>query len=189
MPAKKKATKKAAKVTKKSYNVKGTQKQKRAIQKMAENGGNASAAMREAGYSEETIKDPGKLTNSKAYREFFKEHISHDVLKEKHLALLNKQQVIAKNNNETGEIEIIRTGEIDVQAVKAGLDMAYKVVGEYAAEKHEHGFANISDEELRESVARRIASIVSGIGGAGDQGERKQSKKVRTKRKVRRVYK
>lgn len=54
-----------------------------------------------------------------------------ELLAEKHLALLNKQEVRLKNNNETGEIEVIPTGEIDVVAVSKGLDMAYKLKGQY----------------------------------------------------------
>lgn len=43
-----------------------------------------------------------------------------ELLAEKHLALLNKQD---------------ENGNIDVQAVKAGLDMGYKIKGSYAPEK------------------------------------------------------
>ena len=49
----------------------------------------------------------------------------------KHLALLNKEEVITKNNMTTGEIDTIPTGEIDVQAVSKGLDMVYKLKGAY----------------------------------------------------------
>lgn len=44
-----------------------------------------------------------------------------DLLAEKHLALLNK---------------LDSEGEIDVQAVKAGVDMGYKVKGSYAPDKN-----------------------------------------------------
>ena len=60
------------------------------------------------------------------------EALSDDLIKEKHLALLNKQEVIVRNNVTTGQLEVIPTGQIDVQAVKAGLDMAFKVRGDYA---------------------------------------------------------
>lgn len=59
-----------------------------------------------------------------------------DLLREKHLALLNKEEVITKNNVTTGEIDVVPTGQIDVQAVSKGLDMAYKLKGAYAPEKH-----------------------------------------------------
>lgn len=50
-----------------------TIKQKKALDKLVENGGNASKAMRDAGYSIETAKDPGKLTRSKGFIELCEE--------------------------------------------------------------------------------------------------------------------
>ncbi len=44
-----------------------TSKQVCATQKMVENGGNASKAMIDAGYSSATAKNPSKLTRSKGY--------------------------------------------------------------------------------------------------------------------------
>jgi hypothetical protein len=41
--------------------------QQLAIEKTVENGGNATAAMREAGYAEATINNPSNLTKSKGY--------------------------------------------------------------------------------------------------------------------------
>lgn len=46
-----------------------TLKQKKALAIMVENGGNASRAMREAGYSPKTAENPDKLTKSKGFRE------------------------------------------------------------------------------------------------------------------------
>lgn len=46
-----------------------TTRQKDAAQKMVENGGNASRAMRDAGYSPATAKTPSKLTASKGFRQ------------------------------------------------------------------------------------------------------------------------
>lgn len=50
-----------------------TEKQKRAIEKMAENGGIVSKAMRDVGYSEQTAKSPNKLTDSKGFKELCEE--------------------------------------------------------------------------------------------------------------------
>jgi hypothetical protein len=46
-----------------------TEKQKRAIKNVVENGGTVSKAMREAGYSPNTAHTPKKLTESDAWRE------------------------------------------------------------------------------------------------------------------------
>ena len=45
-----------------------TEKQEMALEKMVENGGNASRAMLEVGYSPNTAKTPQKLTESKGYK-------------------------------------------------------------------------------------------------------------------------
>ncbi len=46
-----------------------TIKQRKAIKKIMENGGNITKAMREVGYSEATINNPSNLTESKGYKE------------------------------------------------------------------------------------------------------------------------
>lgn len=58
--------------------------------------------------------------------------IPDSLLIKKHLQLLNKEEVITKNNMSTGEVDVIKTGQIDAIAVKAGLDMAYKLKSSYA---------------------------------------------------------
>lgn len=50
-----------------------TNKQKSALKKMVENGGNVSQAMRDSGYSKETAKNPQKLTKSKGFQELCEE--------------------------------------------------------------------------------------------------------------------
>lgn len=49
-----------------------TTRQKRATQKLVENGGNATQAMREAGYSEATANNPSNLTGSKGFKALLK---------------------------------------------------------------------------------------------------------------------
>lgn len=46
-----------------------TAKQKKAIQKIVENHGNVSKAMREAGYADASAKNPKNLTESKGFKE------------------------------------------------------------------------------------------------------------------------
>lgn len=50
-----------------------TTKQKTAFNKMVENGGNVSQAMRDAKYAEATINTPQKLTESEGYQLLLKE--------------------------------------------------------------------------------------------------------------------
>lgn len=58
---------------KKKYKTNPTLKQKKAIRNAVENGGNISRAMREAGYSKATAKNPDKLTDSSAFQQFLDE--------------------------------------------------------------------------------------------------------------------
>jgi len=51
-----------------------TEKQTKAAQKLVGTGGNVTAAMREAGYKENTINTPSKLTGSKAWPELMEKY-------------------------------------------------------------------------------------------------------------------
>ena len=61
-----------------------TIKQKKAAKKVVGNGGNITKAMREVGYSENTLNTPGKLTDSKGWSELMEKHISDDKLAKVH---------------------------------------------------------------------------------------------------------
>lgn len=50
-----------------------TEKQKKAIAKVLENGGNVSKAMKDAGYSAAMAKNPQKLTQSQAFQTYMHE--------------------------------------------------------------------------------------------------------------------
>lgn len=77
------------------------------------------------------------------------DQIPDKLLIKKHLELLNKREKVTKNNVSTGEVDVIETGEIDAQAVKAGLDMAYKLKGIYSSDKSAEKIAeNFSLKDL-----------------------------------------
>lgn len=57
-----------------------THRQKLALEKLVENGGNVSKAMIEAGYSPNTAKTPSKLTNSDGYAELMESYLPDDML-------------------------------------------------------------------------------------------------------------
>ncbi len=57
-----------------------TQKQTISLNKVVENGGNVSKAMRESGYSKATAKNPKKLTNSKAWSELMESYLDDNEL-------------------------------------------------------------------------------------------------------------
>ncbi len=62
--------------------------------------------------------------------------LSDELLAAKHLALLNKNEVKRTFDHDVGEWIEVETGQIDANAVSKGLDMAYKIKGRYAPDKH-----------------------------------------------------
>ncbi|MDP4225050.1 MAG: hypothetical protein Q8910_01575 [Bacteroidota bacterium] len=133
-----------------------TTKQKKAIKKIVENHGNVSKSMKEAGYSEKSAKNPKNLTESKGFQELMeKEGITDEFLFQKHKELLDKKETFLKWNSETHEYEVIPTGVIDSQAVKAGLDMAYKIKGKYAPDKIE-GNINVAEVRLNDRQVEQL---------------------------------
>lgn len=57
-----------------------TTRQKKAISKVVENGGNISKAMRDSGYSSSTAKNPKKLTESKSWQDLVSQHLDDEEL-------------------------------------------------------------------------------------------------------------
>ncbi len=79
-----------------------TEKQRKAVDIMVENGGNASRAMREAKYSPNTAKTPDKLTKSKGFQEICEERgLTDDFLLD---ALVD--DIKGKPKNRKGELEL-----------------------------------------------------------------------------------
>lgn len=125
-----------------------TIKQKKAFDKVLENGGNVSRAMMDTGYTVATAKTPKKLTTSKGWQELMDEHLPDKLLATKHLELLNSER------------EEIAT---------KSLDMAYKLKGSYAAEKttslNVNVEADITDKSelnaIREDYEKKIKEQLS----------------------------
>lgn len=78
-----------------------TEKQKRALDIMVENGGNVSKAMREAGYSPATAKTPKKLTESEGFKELAEAYLPDDML----LRALS-DDIEKKEGNRKAELEL-----------------------------------------------------------------------------------
>lgn len=88
--------------TKKTYKVKPSKMQRKAVELMVENGGNASKAMKDAGYSEKTAKTPQKLTESRAF-----EQLTDDLgLTDSLLINALVQDIRAKKGRRVKEIEL-----------------------------------------------------------------------------------
>jgi len=130
--------------------VEPTGKQKRAFKELVENGRTKGDAMVKAGYSKNTAKAPTKMTNSKGWKELTEEYLPDKLLAKKHKELL--EVPIKKRQWIKGELQY-ETEELDTNAVKSGLDMAYKLKGHYAPEKKTIEISKINElspEELEE---------------------------------------
>ena len=57
-----------------------TIKQTKAVERIIENHGNVSKAMREVGYEDNTAKNPSNLTNSKGFKELADELLPDDLI-------------------------------------------------------------------------------------------------------------
>ena len=117
-------------------------KQKEFVKNYIANGGNATQAVKDSKYDVKNDNVAGSIGSENLTKPKIQEaiksladEIPDSLLIEKHIALLNKMEKVTKNNMTSGEIDVIDTGEIDAQAVKAGLDMAYKLKSCYAPEK------------------------------------------------------
>lgn len=125
-----------------------TIRQKTAINKIVEKRGSVSAAMREAGYSAKTAKNPKNLTNSKSFKELLDHYLPEDLVLKKHKELIEipvKIRTFIKGDLTT-EVE-----SLDGASMGKGIEMAYKLRGSFAPEKHVQmitGLENLDDEAL-----------------------------------------
>lgn len=119
-----------------------THKQAKAIQLMTENHGNASKAMREAGYSPNTYKKPSNLTRSEAYKQAVEQGILSDGIDidailapvRKALKAQTKRQVgsVVTETDEKGnptQHEYIFEEEDNIPLQLQGHDRAVKLLG------------------------------------------------------------
>lgn len=116
-----------------------TPRQKKAFKLHLEKGGPVGPVLREAGYSEAMVHNPGKVSKTKGWQELMDEYLPDEYLMQRHHFLLENE-----NTN----------------AQAKALDMAYKLKGNYAPEKKdvliEAKNKDISDEEL-DAMADEVA--------------------------------
>jgi len=164
-----------------------TIKQKKACERVVENGGNVSKSMKEAGYSKNTAKNPKKLTDSDGWQELMDKYLPDNDLAIRHKELLNatrlEHMVFPKSVKDKEIKSLLESVNCNVRkiqhgdqanhawfwakdniALKSALDLAYKLKGKYSAEKIKIIDDNDekTDEELNreeERINERIAAI------------------------------
>ncbi len=158
-----------------------TFKQRKLAAKISENPRKSvSSSMREVGYSDRSAEKPQQVTNSKGFKEIFREVFTPEYLRKHHEKLMNgkvflnspfyhkiKDKEIQDLLESQGykfigvkrfmtEARVYFIGP-DLIAKDKALDKAYKLLGEYAAIKvqDEDPLAEMSDDELDEKIAER----------------------------------
>jgi hypothetical protein len=114
----------------------GTQKQIKAARYMVENGGNASKAMIQAGYSPNTAKTPQKLTGSENFKQLWRDMLPDDLLLKTHFEGLQACRYELGKKGEKVQVP-------DLTTRHKYLETAYKIKGYFNA-----GDVNIVNNNL-----------------------------------------
>lgn len=179
----------AKKVIKKAFTIPKDPKtrKEKAISKIIEKQGNVSAALKEAGYSESYSHNPQEFKQTKTFKtmaEALLDAIPRNEITRMHKNLLNAEQLRPINFDHkltddevkesfaeqgykvmnikrfmTNATAFVFVPENDVR--KGAMDMLYKVLGDYAAEKLEvtDPLRVMSDEELMQKKKDLIAKL------------------------------
>lgn len=117
---------------------------KRAAKILVENGGKSVAdAMRDAGYSKATARNPQKLTGQKTWKELMEHYLPEEKVARVHSELLDAKDVYFANGK--------TAFKPDNAARNRAVDMALRLRGAYAPEQTTvimRKFSNMSDEDL-----------------------------------------
>ena len=108
-----------------------TRKQKLAVDKLVENGGNVSKAMEAAGYSKATAKTPQKLTESKGFMEILDEY----GLTENLIVSSLVEDIKMKPQNRKAELELgakLRNMLVDRKDITSGGEKIATALVEFA---------------------------------------------------------
>ena len=105
--------------------------------------------MIKAGYSPVYATHPHMLTEGQKFQERANKVLNDQLLLRKHKLLLVSPKIIRRYVK--GDLET-QTEEIDSQAISKGLDMAYKLKGRYAPEKHQNTNLNASVKDLLDAL-------------------------------------
>lgn len=146
----------------KPYKIKPKPNAKKAFDILAEKGGSIGSALLEAGFSEITAKTPTKVTETKGWKQLVDERLSDELLSKRHQELLNKRETHVINAE-----NVLDLGP-DTQAVTKGLDMAYKLKGNYAPEKSVSVVIDVEADSEVKALAKKLNDLQRGTGVASD---------------------
>jgi hypothetical protein len=154
----------------------------KALENIIENRGNVSRAMLDAGFSEAYARNPHQFVATKLFKELVEEYLPDEFLAEQHRELFNQKQLAyftfpktmedeeieikMKNNGlDLINIQISKNGKMafysikDSNSIKAGIDMGYKLKGNYAPVKQDVK-QEIVDSTLTEEEKIKLRSLI-----------------------------
>lgn len=170
-----------------------TEKQIKAMELMVENGGNASAAMREAGYSPAMAKNPQKLTRSQAFKEHFEKKYTPEYMEKLISEMAETPEfayfVFPKTMDDI-EIEFrvnavgisvvnISAGEkgkyawykkMDVNARKFAIEQVNKIQGNFAPEKSITITIDADASDEIKDLTKQLNDLHRGTGSSSNGG-------------------
>lgn len=125
--------------------------------------------MVKAGYAASTSKRTNKVTRTKGWAELMEEELPDKLLAKRHRELLDSRQVEIVHNGKESHAEII--DQPDVQAVSKGLDMAYKLGGKYAPDKHLNVNVEVEAPPEIKELTKKLNAIYGGTSSSSDGGK------------------
>lgn len=159
-----------------------TIKQKILASKMVENGGNMGMAMIEAGYSKSMARNPYKVIESKGFQYLLAKYLPENLVLKTHRELLRAVKLgnyifpleatdkeIKKIIGKVSGFKFIKTQRNkkyikvyftapDFHSRKDGVDMAYKIRGQYSPEK-----IDVNSQKIEDALDR-LAQILPSAG-------------------------
>ena len=150
-------------------------KQKKVINKMIENGGCVSSAMRDAEYSKAYARNPHKLLATKTFQALLDKYLPDNLLAKKHRELLDAKKVISANIFPDGKDGKPVNDFIEVEdnitqgkMVELGYKVKRKLIEQIEQTTVPEDLDNLSEEELRAKI-RDIDKKLKGTARGKDK--------------------
>lgn len=141
------------------------------ISENVRNGMSMEEAMKAVGYSGNYAKTSTRLLETDSWNELMKEKLPDTLLMNVHLEGLSAAKKVFKNNNDSGEIEMV-SEEPDYPTRHKYLDTGYKIKRKYDNTIKITGkLDGISDEEIEGRIAGILSGVIGLVAREGKKGK------------------
>ena len=138
---------------------KPTERQKEAFKHYTDNGGNASKALKAAGYGETIVKNPQKVTQSKGWQFLVDKYLPEEKLAKVHSegleAKKTEHKVVGKDENGQPVYDFVEVP--DYATRHKYLDTAYKITRKYDEDANKNVLNVIGNDALERIFQRKQA--------------------------------